>query len=162
VGFKPAMNDNSAPYSIIKDIYNKVYGFKEEKQSDIMMEPSVLDTTKVDSIYYSINNPMLAEYTPDTFKGKSLISLLEEVSHIVKTYQDSIISEHSQIESLYKVAKTTTFTFYHVNSNDGSMYKNIQDSILLANEDQRFCSSGIFPESSSFFKGCIKITKIPS
>lgn len=162
VGFKPAMNDKSAPYSVIKDIYNKIYGFKDEGLSDVMMEPGTLDVTKTDSIYYSINNPMLAEYTPDTFKGKSLISLLEEVFHIVKIYQENIISDHSQIESLYKVAKTTTFTFYHVNSSDG-VYKDIQDSKLLANEDDRFTSFGaFFPETSSFFKGCIKITKSPS
>ena len=161
IGFKPAMTDSSAPYSAIKDTYGKIYGFKEDGQSDVMMEPGVLDTTKTDSIYYSINNPMLAEYTPDTFKGKSLISLLEEVFCIVKAYQDNIISEHSQVESLYKVAKTTIFSFYHGNSDDG-VCKDIQDSSLLAHEDERFTSSGVFPETSAFFKGCIKITKSPS
>lgn len=158
IAFKPVTNDDAAPCSAIKELYNKAYGFREDEQSDVMMEPCNLDLSTTDSVYYSINNPMLAEYTPDTFKGKSLISLLEEVFYIVKTYQETIISHHSQVESLYKIASTTIFNFYHVNSNDGS-HKHIKGSTLLAEEDDRFTSHGIFPDASAFFKGCVKITR---
>lgn len=160
VGFKPALNDEAAPFSEIKKVYNESYGFMEDGQSDIMMLPSNLDLKIEDSIYYSVNNPMLAEYTPDTFKGKSLISLLEEVMMIVRTYQESILSNHSNVESLYKIASTTVFSFYHGSTNDDN-YKNVLSVEELALHDGRFleASNGIFPDTSGFFKGCVKITR---
>lgn len=163
VGFKPTLSDEAAPFSEIKKAYNEYYGFAEDKQSDIMMLPSNLDLKIEDSVYYSVNNPMLAEYTPDTFKGKSLISLLEEVMYIVNTYQKAILSDHASIESLYKVANSTIFSFYH-GSNSDDNYKNVLSVQTLIAEDKRFLetSNGIFPETSGFFKGCVKITRKPS
>ena len=162
VGFKPAINDEDAPVTEIKQAYNDIYGFKEDNQSDIMMVPSNLNLEIEDSSYYSINNPMLAEYTPDTFKGKSLINLLEEVFNIVKVYQSTILQEHSHVESLYQIAKTTTFSFYHSNVSDNTS-KDIKNSLDLEQEDERLkkFGNGAFPESSAFFKGCVRIIRKP-
>jgi hypothetical protein len=160
IGFKPIASDASVPYLEIKDLYNEVYGLREDKQSDIMMESANLDLSKNDAIYYSINNPMLAEYNPDTFKGKSLIALLDEIYSIVNAYQTTILADHIQVESLYKVANTTTFTFFHSNTNEDT-YPHINNVETLAKEDARFTVSKQqqFPITSAFFKGCIRISR---
>lgn len=161
VGFKPIVNENSIPATILKQVYEEYFGFLDAKQSDCMMQPANLTDEDGDAVYYSVNIPMLAEYTPDTFKGKSLISLLEEVRYIVKIYQETIMHEHAQVESLYKVAKTTEFTFYHAGKSDDFIYKDIFAIDELIKIDQRFLNAGnkMFADTASFFKGCIRISK---
>ena len=74
-------------------------------------------------------------------------------------YQENILSSHTNIKSLYDVAASTNFSFYHCHS-DEHTYKNILSNLLIADEDQRFTKDqvGEFPQYSAFFKGCVKIS----
>ncbi len=160
IGFKPATNEESAPIKLIQDSYTNDYGLKDDDDSNVIMEPiSSFGTKNQNSVYYSLNYPLLAQYSPETFQGKSLISLLEEVRHVANAYQESILANHEKVKSLYKVAASTSFSFYS-SDDDLEKYKNILNSSLLETEDLRFTQdqSGEFPEFCSFLKCCIKIS----
>jgi hypothetical protein len=75
VGFRPATTDDSAPISFLQDIFERDYGLLNENQSSIIMEPAYINHSSSEPIYYSLNYPVLSEYKPDTFKGKSQIML---------------------------------------------------------------------------------------
>lgn len=160
LGFKPATNEDAAPIKLLQKAYASVYGLSEERHSSIIMEPTRLADTPNQAVYYSLNNPILAQHHPETFKGKSFIACLDEIESITRIYQKSIILEHSDIPSLYNAALKTDFSFYHCNGGDPKNYKNILNSEQIGLDDSRFVESKNigFPEHSPFFKGCVKIS----
>lgn len=157
-GFRPAIDEDSAPIKLFQEAYAEVYGLKEDNQSSIIMETTNFAPNDKYPVYYSLNCPMLARHNPSTFKGKSLIILLQNVEHIVRSYQEAIPSNQPRIKSLYNTSIATNFSFYHSNSNEET-YKNILNNELIAQKDERFTNNHNeeFATSSLFFKGCIKI-----
>ncbi len=157
-GFRPATDENSAPIKLLEEAYLDVYGLREEGQNSVIMETTTLNPDDHSPVYYSLNCPTLAKHNPDTFKGKSLITLLDNVERITAAYQDKIPVNQPRIKSLYTASISTDFSFYHSNS-DQITYKNILNHELIAKEDERFThgNSEEFASSSQFFKGCIKI-----
>ncbi|MCE3269102.1 MAG: hypothetical protein K0R49_1354 [Burkholderiales bacterium] len=160
-GLRPATNEDSAPIKLFQEAYGKVYGLNDEKQSTIIMEATNLLPDSRIPVYYSLNFPMLAKCNPNTFKGKSLITLLTNIEHIIRVFQENIPLNRPRIKSLYNTSNSTSFSFYHCNS-DPQTYKNILNSETLAREDERFTKNHTeaFAAYSHFFKGCIKIQHI--
>lgn len=162
VGFKPAINDESAPITFFQEIFENGYGLLDENQSSIIMEPGYINLEDGEPIYYSLNHPILAEHKPDTFKGKSQITLLDELSRAVNSYKSGVIDSYdiNIPPDLAQIVTTADFEFYHSND-DPVNYKNIQNSRLIIEEDKRFLfnQKTPFAENSSFFKGCIKIIR---
>lgn len=160
LGFRPATNEDSAPISLIKDVYNNIYGLTEDGHSDVIMEPADFKSDKDQlPIYYSLNYPLLAKHNPETFKGKSLITLLDNVERITRAYQRYIPTNEPSIPSLIDIVNSTEFAFFHSMS-DQQVYKNILNNAIIAEEDSRFIKNqhGEFAEHSQFFKGCIRIS----
>lgn len=157
-GFRPATDDDSAPISLFNDIYANGYGLASENHSSIIMETASYNLNERKPVYYSVNYPTLARHNPDTFKGKSLISLMDDVEHITTACQEYIPELQPKIKSLHDVAVLTKFSFYHSHG-DNDSYKNILNTDLIALEDERFTRNqyGEFAAHSQFFKGCIKI-----
>ncbi|MCC2625444.1 MAG: hypothetical protein K0R14_1317 [Burkholderiales bacterium] len=157
-GFRPATDENSAPIKLFQEAYLNVYGLADENQNSVIMETTNLIPDDHNPVYYSLNCPTLAKHNPDTFKGKSLITLLDDVERITAAYQDRIPLNQPRIKSLYNASVSTSFSFYHSNS-DPKMYKNILNHEMIAQEDARFTRDNMetFAASSQFFKGCIKI-----
>lgn len=158
-GFRPAVDDSSAPVSTMQKAYIEGYELTEHWPS--IMEAAEFVTSDNQPIYYSLNHPTLPQYNPNTYKGKSIIALEEDVRHVMETYCSAITEdERTKIESssLYSAATTVDFSFYH---NDPASYKNIKNSLSLPEDDPRFkcmhAPDATFPNSSAFFKGCVMI-----
>jgi hypothetical protein len=153
LGFRPAIDENSAPIKTFQKAYLEGYVLKEH--CPIIIEPSRFSLDN--SVYYSLNYPTLVQCDPETFKGKSLINLLDELQHVTKKYQmgirDDVLAKHT---SLHQVSQAIDFSYYH---NTPENYTDIKNNIVIPEEDQRFiCETGAFPNHSPFLKGCIKIS----
>ncbi len=154
-GFSPAIDDISAPVELMKDVYTNAYGLVD--YWPIIMESTRFDKNKGQAVYYSLNYATLPKYNPETFKGKTIVNLLDEVQYSIEIYQDSILnSSYSKANSLYNAALAVEFSCYH---NDPGSHTKIESNTVLPEKDHRFISngSGIFPQHSQFLKGCIKI-----
>ncbi len=158
-GFKPATDEAAAPIAFLQEAYVEGYGLSEYWPILMQLGHFCLDTPTLSApVYYSLNYPTLAESDPDALKGKTLITLLDELQLIMEKYQKGIETEAlAQASSLYEVVQSTEFSYYH---NDPSHFQRIKDNILLPTEDPRFIvpdAQGEFPRHSPFLKGCIKI-----
>jgi hypothetical protein len=155
LGSQPTTNDDSAPNALIQDVIVNIYGLSD--QCPTIMEPTYFNN---ESLYCSLAHLTFAWSNSETFKGKSMISNLDELCYVEGIYRNSILSgNYTKVESLYAAVKSADFGYYH---DDPGAYKNIKNNIMLPTEDPRFICGNIgtkgFPEHSSFLKGCIKIT----
>lgn len=157
-GFAPSTDNYSIPLQQIQDLYLHEYNLDTYWPTVMTLSP--LSPNR--AIYYSLNRPTLAQYNPNTFHGKSIISLACDVKHILDAYCKYISTNpHIRIDapSLYYAATLADFSFYH---NDSKKYGSINDSTSLKNEDSTFAcphaKKAEFPANSGFFKGCVKIT----
>ena len=156
-GFIPAIGDGSAPVKLIQDIYLDVYELDDHWP--VIMEPAQLSPGKT-ALYYSLNYPTLAQHNPTTFKGKSIISLEDDLKYVMERYCSSILVEaEAQSPSLYGVALNTEFSFFHTEPGGHSGIKNNQD---IPKEDKNFecrhAANATFPVHSAFLKGCVRLS----
>ena len=162
-GFRPATNEDSIPLNLIQEVY--IDGYELTDHWPIIMEPAQFSYNyRDDPIYYSLNYPTLAQHNPSTYKGKSIISLEEDVESVIENYCNGILkSARALAPSLYNAAKMVEFSFYH--NEHGNNRKNIKNNLDLPLEDPRFnCHhhpDASFPTHSPFLKGCIKIACRP-
>ncbi|MFO0319992.1 MAG: hypothetical protein ACK5Z5_06280, partial [Neisseriaceae bacterium] len=158
-GFRPAIDDSSAPIAMIQRVYTSDYGLKNN-HAPIVMEPSQF-SSKVFSqpVYYSLNYATLPQFNPETFKGITNINLIKEVQSVVEVYQKAILNDSSNPNlppSLLRVAQNVEFSFFH---NDPSTYASIKNSETIPDEDKRFVSDrGDFSNFGAFLKGCVRIS----
>ncbi len=159
-GFKPATDETAAPIHLLQEAYVEGYGLTE--YWPVLMELASFSLKDKAPVYYSLNYPTLAQCDPGAFKGKSLITLLDELQLVVEKYQKGIRSDTlAMASSLYETAQEVEFSYYH---SDPGEFLNIHDNTLLPIEDPRFVipgASGEFPKHSPFLKGCIKIAAKP-
>ena len=125
------------------------------------MQPTNFSANEPNPMYYSLNYPTLARHCPETFKGKTIITLLNEVERITRAYQEYVAQVIPNTESLCETAANNKFTFYHSGS-DQETYPNILDTSSVMAADSRFTKNqnGKFAEHSQFFKGFIKIQHV--
>lgn len=156
VGFKPATTNDSVPLSLIQEAYANGYNSK----STIIMEPAKLSINSSDPIYYSLNHNL--PFTQSTVDGapkkRSYITLLEEIIRLVEIYRKTILITPDIPSSLYDIATSAEFSYYHTIAQE---HLNIKDARLLVNEDARFSYNqhNEFPRHSAFLKGCIRISR---
>ncbi|MCE3268389.1 MAG: hypothetical protein K0R49_641 [Burkholderiales bacterium] len=158
-GFQPATDDNSAPISLIKEVYSKVYNERlKQKYSINVMELAKIGTQTSNPIYFSLNQLTFKQNYLDASNKKSQITLLDEIRRATENYLKIILESKRHVKTLYDVAKTTTFSFYHTNPDS---YTKILSATLLPNDDIRFTHNQYeeFPYTSGFFKGCVKISR---
>ena len=159
-GFKPATNNNSAPISLIVDTYTNVYNqLGKQNHLPIIMESAKFDLHNSKPIYYSINHLVSTRDDLEASRKKSQIARLDEIQRVESWYTGTILGNKDNVPpSLYDVASSTKFTYYHT---DSANYNKINNAALLATEDTRFTNGECetFPTSSLFFKGCIKISR---
>ena len=102
----------------------------------------------------------MAQHNPTTFKGKSIISLEDDLKYVMERYCSSILVEaEAQSPSLYGVALNTEFSFFHTEPGGHSGIKNNQD---IPKEDKNFecrhAANATFPVHSAFLKGCVRLS----
>lgn len=156
-GFR-VVNDTEidVPASLIKDAYLSAY---QLKTLPIMMKADCLHLeTSSDAVYYSLQLPTMPESILD-HGFPSTMKLLREL----KLYIDFFIDAHSRWPSGSLKQDLNTllnFDYYH---SDFDKFKAIKSAKDLLNDDPSFAidqennPEKIFPESASFFRGCVKI-----
>lgn len=156
-GFKPSTDESAIPVKTLQQAYVDGYGLND--YWPVIMEPALFSLSTKQPVYYSLSYPTLAQYDATALKGKSIISLLDELEFVIDKYLTGIKDNPlATSTSLDKTAMMIDFNYYH---HDPASYNNIKDSSLIPNEDNRFVlqnhNGGEFPKHSSFLKGCVKL-----
>ena len=155
VAFKPVLDESALPVSFIQDAYINFYNLKTYIPT--LMQPCKLEQD-IKNVYYSLSLPTVLESTPYVRNAPSLIEderdikrLLETLTHTIKV-KDFIINP----------IKHVRYDFFHT---DVDQYGEILSSKNIAEEDPSFTSfdldqfnDRIFCTTSSFFRGCIRIS----
>ncbi|MCC2626022.1 MAG: hypothetical protein K0R14_1895 [Burkholderiales bacterium] len=160
-GFAPVIDDRMCPKSLIEEAYTtKGYGLT--RQWPTLMQPEIFNLENNQPVYYSPNLSTLFNFNPETFKGKTVIDLLDKVLTVVNLCQNYVLKNLKSKESyLYDIMKSVKFSFYHSNPDPENFSREIKNSLLLPEEDARFHKHGwVFPNLSHFVRGCIKIEPI--
>lgn len=158
-GFRPAINDESAPIGLLTKAYTTAYNMlARPKYAAIIMEPTRFSMKNDAALYHSINHASFTTKPVGSSKKKSQIALLEEIRVITELYAKGIAERKHDVKSLYDVTMSTKFSYYHTNPEN---YSKIKNAALLGVEDKGFMSNEYseFPSNAAFFKGCIKISK---
>lgn len=158
-GFVPATDDEIAPISWLQEVYVKQYGLND--YYPILAHMDYLLRNENKPVYYSLNHPTLPQYAPQTFKGRSVIQLIDEIAYVIDKYHEGIKENALGLTTtLADVTEHIDFNYYHNEPNDHNT--RIQPSIEIPNQDQRFLMPDLinheFPKNSTFFNGCIKLT----
>ncbi|MBP9741876.1 MAG: hypothetical protein KBD37_00790 [Burkholderiales bacterium] len=153
-GFRPATNELSAPVTFLQKAYIDDY---ELTNQPVIMEPTqFVHTTKL-PVYYSLNHPTLVESNTKTLRSHSNIKVVDQIQYVTKKYCEGILKNcRKSAPSLYQAASAIQFSYYH---NDPTDYKQINNSTVLFDEDNRFGfgQKKGYPFSGPFTNGCIKI-----
>ncbi len=157
-GFAPVTNDNMCPKFLLEEAYT-TNGYGLTRQWPTLMQPELFNLENKQPIYYSPNLSTLFNFNPETFKGKTIIDLLDKVLTVVTLCQNHVLKNLKNKDSyLYDTMKNVKFSFYHSNPDPKNFSQKIKNSLLLPEEDPRLHKNGWnFPHLSSFVRGCIKI-----
>jgi hypothetical protein len=164
-GFAPAVDDSAMPVSLIQQAYLEVYRLKN--YLPIMMQPHSFDFTKPDArpIYYSLQFPSSLGLIPKTVTGASAMVELSEIDFLFERYAEQVLQEplnisHTQVYEFVRQAKIDCF---HSTVPEHPSLKTVAE---LFGQDSAFHKvmpphpdNHVFPETSSFLRGCVRISK---
>jgi hypothetical protein len=146
-GFSPIEKNNQAvPINLIQEAYVKSYRLKN--YAPILMQPQHLMGPEK-PVYYSLYMPTLLEYAPHAENPRSIMSDMRELKGLIEML-------------LTNIHTNTSYDFYHC---DDDQFSEIKNSSEISKKDKRFSiypkkyGALKFPESSPFFRGCIKISQ---
>lgn len=166
-GFSPQENDESGPFSKIQELYQEIYSI--EYIPTIMGPRHFLPQDINNSIYYSMKYPYRFESLPQTRKSESIITDLYQTRSLSKDFFNCLHGGKLKLENtlMNNILKSIKFEYYHINPNE---VIGIKESSTLIEDDPRITSCATnkinkdllkFASSSSFFTGCVRITKDP-
>jgi hypothetical protein len=146
-GFAPSCGKNdAAPEKLIQKAYCSSYLLRD--QAPIIMQPHHLREANT-SVYYSLAVPTLLEYAPRPRNAPSIISDIRELRMLMRILQESLSGN------------TVSYDFFHT---EPDRYGEIRPAKTIFGEDKQFSQSTAsanqenFPETSPFFRGCVRIT----
>jgi len=156
-GFRPADDSELvAPTELLQEAYIETYGLKD--YLPIIMHPTVLRSKEPTSNYYSLMFPTLME---SLHKNKSVVSTINELREI-RFMLDLLIDRLSETDvPIPKQILDSTFQYFHstVEPNDELLAINKIpdiDPAFIKLKDKY--PDRVFPMSSSFARGCVRIS----
>lgn len=157
VAFRPAIDESALPLSIVQDAYINCYNLKTYIPT--IMQPSKL-RDEVKKVYYSLALPTVLESTPFVRNAPSLIEDERDIKKLLETFIHTIKNSHF----LYNPLAHVKYDFFHT---DDDQYGEIVSSKEIEEDDPNFSSfnfkkfqSRVFCPTSSFFRGCIRISNL--
>ncbi|MEM9243491.1 MAG: hypothetical protein AAGA27_05475 [Pseudomonadota bacterium] len=152
--FSPSTNDMAAPISHIQEAYKNVYKLKQ--YSPITMQPDIF---KNKPVYYSLQFPTSMEFSLKSNDDSTILNDLYHVKLLLERCLDYLSSNTLNIASteLYCLGDKVNYDFFH--SNTGGL-SGIKPTEKIMEKDDRFLINGgdVFPTTSRFFQGCIRIS----
>lgn len=163
-GFSPAIDNSAGPIKELQEVYLDVYNLKQ--YMPIIMQPKTIrDYTYHRPIYFSLQYPTAIELGPRSNDRVSAINDLYSIQSLYQKYISEIMDGNLNIETtpLAELPNMMQYDFYHNQATED--YPNIKNSKTILDEDDAFQATSDrfkdrrFPIDSSFFKGCVRISK---
>lgn len=163
-GFCPAVDDSLAPIHVLQEAYTDARGYGLKKYAPIIMQPGFFSPQSGTPIYYSLQYPTATEFSLKSSERVSVITETHLVQSLLKKFLLGMRENKSRIRDtpLESLGEGVCFDYFH---NDVTDYRDLQDSCQIPNEDGRFLTAAgqhsalPFPKNSSFFNGCVRISK---
>ena len=163
VAFEPAIDNTSAPISLIQDIYVNG-GYRLKDYAPVIMTPTLLKKAhKGLPVYFSPTYLTSQELPPKSNNKPSLISDLMKIKNGIDLCQSSILNSSALDFSktlFHDLAKNTAFNFYYINPANNN---HILATDSIPTVDTRFSTFQIkttnteFSIHNEFIRGCIAI-----
>lgn len=155
IAFEPAINNTALPIDLIQQIYIQDYNLKHYIPN--IMQP--VKFTKGNKIYYSLSMPTIPNSSPYCNNPPSIIEDQRNIKNLLDILMDI---SHNKKNILNTSLENIKLEYFH--SNKDESYQ-INSSTMIPENDSRFFSynnsygdNRVFCGSSSFFKGCIRIS----
>lgn len=159
IAFKPTVGETALPVSLIQETYVNSYNLKNYIPT--LMQPCTLKGNAAQA-YYSLTFPTVLESTPFVRNAPSIIEDQRDIKRLLNTLIRTIKIDTRVINPIQHVK----YDFFH---SDIDPYDDILSSKSLVDADQAFLCPNTpafqgrtFCSTSSFFKGCVRITLDPS
>jgi hypothetical protein len=160
-GFTPAIDDSAAPISGLQHIYLDKYELK--KYAPVIMHAHYFTPRDQQVGYYSFQMPTTIIFSPRSRKKTSAMRDINETQHIMEVLFTEILRGNLEVENtpLFWLAENIKYNFYHSDKDKSGI---ILPACKIEQLDTNFTKALVnnnnymFPEFSSFFKGCISIS----
>lgn len=155
MAFEPSIDDTDLPVSLIQQVYIRDYNLRNYIPN--IMQPTKL--TKDNKVYYSLSMPTIPNSSLHCNNPPRIIEDQRNIKYLLDILMDIIPNKKNGLNTDLENIK---FEYFH--SNQDESYQ-INSSITIPEDDPKFFSynnsyadNKIFCASSSFFKGCIRIS----
>lgn len=166
-GYVPAIDSESMPVEILRDIFINSYGLK--KYYPTIMQAAHFDyENDPNFIYYSLQNPSTYISSPKSRKASSTIVEMRELKHIMQIFIDELSQKGHPCSDtvIHDIACNIEFNYFH---NKADRHKMITPSAEIAAMDPRINSmdeqyklpASQFAADAPFVRGCISMRKKP-
>ncbi len=159
-GFTVAEDDDLAPISKLKAVYEEFYGLKNYKA--IFMQPEYFNYRRADKpIYFSLQHNTAVNLGMKSTNKATVLTNLYETQSLLEKYMEELLKGGLQlsISTLNEIIRGIQFNFFH--SQPGH-YRHIHATTELEKFDDRLKSPEgqlIYPATATFLNGCIQISK---
>lgn len=158
-GFEPVVTDeNCAPIQFLQECLIEEYGLKTYIPT--FMKANYLSMLELNKpVYYSLQIPTMLGSSPNLRKPHSVLDDLRMVKRLLESLKKTLEERKSPI---FDLIKNVQYDFFHTESDE---YSQIEKTDTMPLNDQRLVAYAgddgrIFCETSSFFRGCVRITKV--
>lgn len=155
-GFVPATNDVAGPIKMLQRVFSDTYHIEYDP---IIMHTGFLNYKNKNSVYYSLDYPIMAQFSPRSREKVSKITELYETMSLLNKYIKDVLSDKYNLKGtlFYEAVQKTEYHFFHP---DYFKYSHILPNTKIQEGDEAFKSASNFPSTSSFFSGCIRVRSI--
>lgn len=162
-GLAPVRNELPGPFKEIQRIYMEDYDIRN--YPPIIMQPEIFraDDPNAAPVYYSLQFPNALEFKPSSRIRASTISDLHEIRSLMIRCEQDLLSDKFNLTgtSLQRVFQRTQYDYFH---NGVDLHTGMRNSAEMPSEDPMLITTldgnvhKSFPDSSSFVKGCIRLS----
>lgn len=160
-GFKPATDNTAAPIEGLQKAYIEDYGLRK---IPTIMQPHHFSLSSPDRVYYSLEMPTTAVFSPRSSNGVSRMVDMRELKYILDKFLSEILNGNLMVEQtpFFNLAETIQYDFYHTDPdqhNEITLLKNVSAIDDNFNKILHVTSIELAPvEFASFFRGCVSFS----
>lgn len=150
-GFRPLINNSSAPAELIKDVFLNIYQLKNYYPELIGI--ASLNAIEKKPIYYSLNFSTLLDGSTYNKNSNTIMVDLKEIKLLLDTLHDFSKTHH---EFKNNITEKVNIDYFHAQEE-----REVVDVKKILNTDPDFTNRDdlVFCETSPFWKGCVRIIK---
>ncbi|WP_395476424.1 hypothetical protein [Rickettsia endosymbiont of Pantilius tunicatus] len=155
VAFVPSIDDTALPKNLIQQVYIKDYNLKNYIPN--IMQPAKF--IKGGKLYYSLSVPTISNSSSHCNNPPSIIEDQRNIKSLLNILMEVIYDRKNRLNA---DLENIQFEYFHSQNDE---FQQIVSSSIIPETDPRFlkCNNDytdnrVFCASSSFFKGCIRIS----